>query len=397
MSNNQRQTALTQQTALFSLMFLPGISWSSWVSRTPAMRDILQASVETMGMILFGFSCGSMAGILLAGKLINHFGIRPVMTGGYFLLLSGLLVLALSLNLQSVILAFSALALFGFGTGIADICINIEASAFERQQKKPIMTILHGFFSCGTLAGALAGMLLTHLQLAPEWHFTLIFVLAGLCVLPLIRRLGWHSEQEISSNVHHDSYLTQVVSALRDKRLLLLSVVILAMALAEGAANDWVPLLMTDAYHFSHSSGVLVYVGFTAGMTLGRFIGGSFVRRFGRVLMLRFSALSAIAGLLLIVFSASQWLAAVAVLLWGIGASLGFPLTLSAAGEGNNSNIRVTIAATVGYVAFLAGPPLLGITGQHAGLKMAMLPVLLMVTLAFFCTSAASHPPKPSP
>lgn len=86
-----------------------------------------------------------------------------------------------------------------------------------------------------------------------------------------------------------------------------------------------------------------------------------------------------------------------AVLFWGIGASLGFPLTLSAAGEGHNSNIRVTIAATVGYVAFLAGPPLLGMIGQHAGLKMAMLPVLLMVTLAFFCTSAASHSPKQSP
>lgn len=397
MNNNQRQTALTQQIALFALMFLPGLSWSSWVSRTPAMRDILQASVETMGVILFGFSCGSMAGILLAGKLINHFGIRRIMISGYFLLLSGLLVLALSLHLQSVILAFTALALFGFGAGLADICINIEASAFERRQKKPIMTILHGFFSCGTLAGALAGMLMTYLQLAPEWHFSLIFILAALCVLPLIKRLGWHSEQEISSDTHHDSYLRQVARALRDKRLLWLSVVILAMALAEGAANDWVPLLMTDEYHFSHSSGILVYVGFTAGMTLGRFIGGSFVRRFGRALMLRLSALSAITGLLLVVFSSSQWLAAVAVLFWGIGASLGFPLTLSAAGEGHNSNIRVTIAATVGYVAFLAGPPLLGMIGQHAGLKMAMLPVLLMVTLAFFCTSAASHSPKQSP
>lgn len=135
MNNNQRQTALTQQIALFALMFLPGLSWSSWVSRTPAMRDILQASVETMGVILFGFSCGSMAGILLAGKLINHFGIRKIMISGYFLLLSGLLVLALSLHLQSVILAFTALALFGFGAGLADICINIEASAFERRQK----------------------------------------------------------------------------------------------------------------------------------------------------------------------------------------------------------------------------------------------------------------------
>ncbi len=391
MRKDQRQSAITQQIALFALMFLPGLCWASWVSRTPAMRDILQASVETMGLIMFGFSCGSMAGILLAGKLIHSFGIRRVMTSGYFILLSGLLLLALSLLIPGIFLAFMALVLFGLGAGLADICINIEASAFERRQKTSIMTVLHGFFSCGTLAGALTGMLLTRLQLAPEWHFTLIVILAALCVLPLINRLGWHSVQEITAQPSQDSYLSQVIAGLRDRRLMWLGVVILAMALAEGAANDWVPLLMTDEYHFSHATGTLVYVGFTAGMTLGRFIGGHFVRRFGRVLMLRLSALSAIIGLLLVVFSSSQWLAALAVIFWGIGASLGFPLTLSAAGEGKNSNIRVTIAATIGYIAFLAGPPLLGMIGQHAGLKMAMLPVLLMVMLAFFCTSAASN------
>ncbi|GAA0492737.1 MULTISPECIES: MFS transporter [Tatumella] len=392
MGNIQRPNPHIQQIALFALMFLPGLSWSSWVSRTPAMRDLLQAPVESMGLMLFGFSCGSMAGILLAGKLINSFGIRRIMLWGYLLLSAGLLILAFSMAIPDIVLAFFALAVFGFGAGLSDITINIEASAFERQQNKPVMTILHGFFSGGTLAGAVTGMLMAALNLPPQWHFTLIAGLLLVCIFPLINRLDWQSEKEAAEQPQSGSYQSQVFNELRDKRLLLLGVVILAMALAEGSANDWVPLLMTDGYHFSHTTGTLVYVGFTAGMTLGRFIGGSFVRRFGRVRMLRFSALSAVSGLLLVIFSSVQWLAAVAVILWGIGASLGFPLTISAAGEGKNSNLRVTIAATLGYIAFLVGPPCLGFLGQYAGLRMAMLPVLLMVIIAFFCTSSAASP-----
>ncbi len=168
------------------------------------------------------------------------------------------------------------------------------------------------------------------------------------------------------------------------------------MALAEGSANDWLPLLMIDAHGFSHTSGSLIYVGFAAGRTVGRFAGSYIVNLFGRTAILKFSAVSAALGLLLIIVTHTQWLAALAVILWGIGASLGFPLTISAAGAtGENRSVRVTIAAIIGYIAFLVGPPALGFIGEHAGLRIAMLPVLFMVILAFFCTSAASEKKPP--
>ena len=49
-----------QRRALYALFVLLGMVTSSWVSRTPALRDGLQASTEQMGLILFGFSTGSM-------------------------------------------------------------------------------------------------------------------------------------------------------------------------------------------------------------------------------------------------------------------------------------------------------------------------------------------------
>ncbi len=60
------------------------------------------------------------------------------------------------------------------------------------------------------------------------------------------------------------------------------------------------------------------------------------------------------------------------MLLWGIGASLGFPLTISAASDtGPDAPKRVSVVAITGYLAFLVGPPLLGFLGEHFGLRSA--------------------------
>lgn len=119
----------------------------------------------------------------------------------------------------------------------------------------------------------------------------------------------------------------------RDAQLLLIGVIVLAMAFAEGSANDWLPLLMVDGHGFSPTSGSLIYAGFTLGMTLGRFTGGWFIDRYSRVAVVRGSAVMGALGIGLIIFVDNPWVAGISVLLWGIGASLGFPLTISAASD----------------------------------------------------------------
>ena len=377
--------------AIYGLMFIPGFTWASWVSRTPFMRDVLHASTEMMGMILFGFSCGSMLGVLLAGKLIAQFGTQRVMRYGYALLLCGLLVMAGALTLASSGAVFASLVLLGGGTALMDVVINVEGAAFERRISRSIMTTIHGFFSFGTLIGALSGLAMTAANISISWHFSAVLVINLLIALTALRHLPATSDSERSEQDHQGGFLSQVGRELRDRQLLILGVVILAMALAEGSANDWLPLLMIDGHNLNPTQSTLVYAGFTAGMTLGRFLGGYVVDRLGRVRVLRASAFSAALGLAMVIFSDNAWLAAAAVLFWGIGASLGFPLTVSAAGDGNNSAVRVTIAATLGYMAFLVGPPALGFIGEHAGLRMAMLPVFIMVLLALLCAGSAGR------
>ena len=83
----------------------------------------------------------------------------------------------------------------------------------------------------------------------------------------------------------------------------------------------------------------------------------------------------------------------VGIVLWGAGASLGFPVGMSAAADDpRNAAARVSAVATIGYVAFLVGPPLVGFVGEHVGLLNALLMVLVLVAIAGIVSPAARKP-----
>ncbi len=122
-------------------------------------------------------------------------------------------------------------------------------------------------------------------------------------------------------------------------------------------------------------------------MTGMRFFGGSVIDRYGRVAVLRSSMAAAAAGLGLFVFAGNVWLAAVGAALWGVGAALAFPMGMSAAADDpKHAAARVSVVSTIGYVAFLAGPPLLGYLGDLTGIHLALLaigaPILVALLLA---------------
>lgn len=389
-------TLKQRSLALFVFFFLPGVSMASWVTRTPAIRDKLGASTAEMGLVLFGLSVGSMAGILCSGYLVQRFSTKPVIAAGTGLVIAGILLVALGAFFSSAIVVSSGLCLFGAGMGSAEIAINVEGADVERISHRPLLPMLHGCFSLGTLVGAGIGNGLTSVNFPIQWHLLLIGVICVPATLWALKSVptgnGLHSVEDAQNGNHPTRTKTNVW---RDKRLLLIGLIVLAMALAEGSANDWLPLLMVDGHGFSPTSGSLIYTGFALGMTIGRFCGGYFLRRFGRVNVVRGSAIFGVIGLGLIIFAENTFLVSASVLFWGVGASLGFPLTLSAASDtGQNPAARVSAVATTGYIAFLVGPPLLGFLGEHLGLRSAMIVVLALVAFAIWLAPAVGESPK---
>ncbi|MGX1628417.1 MFS transporter [Streptomyces albidoflavus] len=384
------------RAALFVFMLVAGVGMASWVARTPAVRDALGVSTGGMGVVLFGLSTGSMAGVLVSGPLVRRYGGRAVMWGGAAVLTAGLAVTAGGAQWSLAGGVFAGLALFGSGLGLAEVAVNIEGAAVERRIGRPVLPVLHGCFSLGTVLGALLGLALTAARFPVGAHLLAVAALTAAATVWAVRAVPAGTGREAAEAAARPRDRLAALRVWRDGRLVLIGMIVLVMAFTEGAANDWLPLLMVDGHGVSATAGSLTYTAFAVAMTVGRFAGGPFLERFGRAAVVRASAAVAAVGVALVVFSPSPLVAGAAVVLWGLGASLGFPVSISAAGDDpEGAAARVSAVATAGYLAFLVGPPSLGFLADHVGLRPTMGVVLgLLVVAALLAPALRPRGPR---
>jgi MFS family permease len=61
----------------------------------------------------------------------------------------------------------------------------------------------------------------------------------------------------------------------------------------------------------------------------------------------------------------------------------------AAADDPQHAAARVSVVSTLGYIAFLAGPPLLGYLGDVTGIRMALLVIVVPILVALLLAGAA--------
>jgi fucose permease len=380
-----------------ALFGLPGLAISSWVARTPDIRDLVRASTEQMGFVLFGVSVGSMAGILASAALLRRFGARGVTTAGMGCIVVSMPVVGMGAELGAGVVVAVGLGLFGLGMGGSEIAINAEGAAIERAAGTSVLPAMHGCFSLGTVVGALAGVACNVGDVPVVAHLVVVGVVGAPVLLSQARHLSPDTGRSARGTGRVAS-LRPGARPWRDRRVVMIGVVVLAMALAEGAATDWLPLVMVDGHGMSAALGSFVFAAFAMAMTVGRFGGGWFLDRYGRASVLRSNACAAVVGIGCIALVDDRLVASAGVLLWGLGLSLGFPVAVSAAGDtSEGAAARVSFVTTMGYLAFLVGPPALGVIGEDFGLRVALLVPLGLVLVAVFLAPALAPEPGLDP
>jgi MFS family permease len=401
------------RNALFVVFIVSGLFLSSWVSRVPGVRDSLHLSTDVVGIILLGVSIGAIVGLVVAPPLQAHFGTRVGITIVVIAAALGLAVVGFGATvLVSFPVVVVGLALLGLGNGAVDVMMNVSAAAVERRIGRTIMPFMHACFSIGTVAGAGIGAACAALGISIFWHFSVmavVTIVAGVIAVRYIPNTQDVLDEDAAARASLDAFDGPAVAAAprrrtfgetirsqiivwADWRLVLIGVVMLGMAFTEGSANDWIALASVDGHGLTNAGGALVLDVFVAAMTIGRVAGGPVVDRIGRVWSIRITAALGVAGLLLFVLVPVPWAYVTGVVLWGLGASLGFPLGMSAAADDEqNATARVSAVAMIGYLAFLAGPPVIGFLGQQFGILNALYVVLVLLVAAFVCAPALRH------
>lgn len=392
-STSTRASLLAWRLAVFAIFTASGLSIATWASRVPSIRSSLGVDNSTIGLLLLGAGAASILGLSLASVLIARLGTRRGMLLMMLTFAAGLVLIGVGTDLVgSLPLVLVGLALFGLGNGALDVMMNVDGAAIEVQVGKTILPLFHAFFSFGTVIGAGLGALAAASGVSVFVHATsaglaiAVIAVVAFAYVPQ-RDLGG---DDAAADAGWRERLSVSLSAWREPRTYALGVVMLGMAFAEGGANDWMALGVTQGHGGAEEQGALALTVFSVAMAVVRLLGGPLVDRFGRVATLRVLAVTAVVGILLFILADDLPLVFVGAALWGMGASLGFPLGMSAAADDPaKAAARVSAAATVGYVAFLCGPPILGVISDHVGLLNTLFIIAGLVAASGLASAAA--------
>ncbi|WP_236685378.1 MFS transporter [Demequina salsinemoris] len=380
------------RNATLAVFTVNGFAFASWMSRVPDVKDMLGLTPGQLSLLLLALSIGSLCGLPVAGRIAHRIGAANTVRLGAIVSLPGVLLAGIAVEAHAAIpIVMIPLFMVGLGFGTWDVAQNLEGSIVEQSLGRAIMPWFHAGFSGGTVVGALLGALITWLEVPVGLHIGAAAVLAGLVV-------WWITRDFLPA---YDEGATEAVdvagkarSPWLEPRTLLIGLIVLAAAFAEGTANDWMAVAFVDGHDTSNAMGVVALAVFLAFMTAGRILGTGLLDRYGRIAVLRTLFATAVVGCLLVVFGPS-WLAFIGVAVWGVGASLGFPVGMSAASDDPaRAALRLSVVSTIGYGAFLMGPPLIGFLGDRVGVLDAMLAVGVVSLLAILVVPAARPLPR---
>jgi MFS family permease len=387
-----RQSGLTAAAAATFVVFgINGLVFASWAARIPAVTETLQITSGQMGTLLLCTAVGSLLALPTAGLVVGRIGTANTVRFGGLLAAASGVGIALSLSGESIPGTAVSLFFFGIAIGLWDVSQNIEGADVEHRLRRTIMPQFHAAFSGGAFVGALIGAGLSNLGVDLPLH---LLVIVGIVVLVTLIAPRYFLPHIVAPTPEGEVKQAKGPSAWRDSRTLLIGVVVLGATLTEGAGNDWIAKASVDGLGTSESTGALMFALFVLAMTAMRFLGGRVIDKYGRVAVLRASMAAAAAGLALFVLAGNIWLAALGAALWGVGAALAFPMGMSAAADDpKHAAARVSVVSTLGYISFLAGPPLLGYLGDLTGIHLALLAIMAPIVLALLLAGAA----KPLP
>ena len=385
-----RERVVAARTSVFVAFALAGLVFASWASRIADAKASMGLSAGELGLTLFAASVGSVTGLPLAGRISDRIGASRAVALGMGFGLAGLLVVGAVVDAGGSRLAVSAgLFLIGLGVGIWDVAMNLEGAEVERQLGTSVMPHFHAAFSGGTVVSALIGSGMSWAGVPLTVHFlgaaVVSVALASWALRGFLPRAAEHHEQARAARGRHRS-------AWLEPRTLLIGVVVFAAAFTEGTANDWLAVAFVEGHELPAWAGVLGFATFLTFMTIARIVGTGLLDRHGRVRVLSVSFALAAVGAAMVIFG-SAWVAFVGAAVWGVGAALGFPVGMSAsADDAERAAARMSVVATIGYVAFIAGPPVLGLLGDRVGVLHSLVVVGALAILALAVIPAVREP-----
>lgn len=391
---------LDARRALIALYFVTGIAVATWLSRLPSIKAMLDLSAAELGSVLVVGSVGSLAMVLAAGALTNRWGSRNGLVIGAAMFSFANVLVGLGPTIGSTLVLAVGILISSSSYAVSNVPLNLESVVIERGMRRSVVPQFHAAFSIGSVTGSLLGAAASWAGVPVFAHFlalslgTLAFrvVVVPRAVLPVPAELtaaatgGAHGPR---------SGMRTALGAWRERRTLIIGVIVMTGILSEGSANNWLTVAVVEGFEQTEAVAAVVFGVFTGSMTLARLVGTRVIDRYGRVAVLVASSAASLVGLLLFSLGPSLTTAVVGAVGWGLGAGLVFPIGVAAvSGDRMRMAGRVSVLSTFGSTASIVAPPLLGAAAETMGVRHALVLIVggFLVAIALARTVGTDAP-----
>lgn len=165
--------------ACWLIAVLDGFDVQSMAFVAPALAPLWHIPKAVLGQVLTAGVVGLLIGSLLAGRLCDRYGRRPILLGAVLLVSAGSLLSALAGDVTQLILT-RVITGIGLG-GVTVACLALTAEFAPDSARASVVTAMYvGFPIGGSLAGLLAAPLIG------EFGWQAVFLLGGIAPLLLI-------------------------------------------------------------------------------------------------------------------------------------------------------------------------------------------------------------------
>jgi MFS family permease len=342
--------------------FSMGLMFSTWASRIPDIKTSLHLNDALFGTILFAMPAAQFLMMTFSGKLVTRFGSKRMALVA--LPLYSLCLTNIGLVSEGWQLAM-ALFFFGLAGNLCNISINTQGVSAEKLYQNPIMASFHGGWSLAGFTGALIGLAMINLKIAPYWHFVTVILIVWTIIL-LNHKYLVKGKPAVNPDEPKRKFFNRP-----DKELVQLGVLGFCSMASEGMMFDWSGIYFKDVVRVPPSLVILGYTSFMIMMASGRFMADYVTSKIGRKRLLQICGIMISTGLYTAVFFPYLVTSTIAFMLVGLGVSSIVPSVYSAAGKHSKvpPGIALATVASVSFLGFLMGPPVIGYISQAAGLR----------------------------
>ena len=348
-----------------------GMVSGAWGAHIPSVQRVHALDAAALSMVLFAAALGCVATLLFAGAVVARHGTRRAARAAAFAMLG---VLGSVLLVPGYAPLLAGAFVLGAGLALFDVCINAEGAEIERIGRRAVMSHLHGLWSVGAMAGALAVSAL--LAARVDVRVQLALLALGLGVLARYATRGMRDAAPAG----------RPRGALRwpTRALWWIGGLVFVGLTAEGAMHDWTVLYLAQERALPHAQAALGYAVFTLAMAASRFAGDRLRVRFGEARLLGAGAVLAAAAMALVLLAPAPWLVFLGLAGVGAGVAPMAPILFNAAARASADEPAAGIAAvtSIGYGGLMLGPPLVGAIAQASTLTLALGAVVIGPSLA---------------